>query len=166
MTDGPIELVIAARHADLGNGLVVRRVLPFSRCRMVGPFIFFDHAGPLTLAADAVRAANVRAHPHIGLSTVSCLLGGQMTHRDSRGIGQLIRPGEVNGMTAGRDISHSERFDHPVSFVGGGLELLQSWVAPPEADEGCEPAFDTYPADALPVADENGVRIRLIAGEA
>jgi redox-sensitive bicupin YhaK (pirin superfamily) len=166
MNDSPIELVIAARHADLGNGLVVRRVLPFSKRRMVGPFIFLDHAGPLTIAADAVRAADVRPHPHIGLSTVSYLLGGQMTHRDSLGVTQVIRPGEVNWMTAGRGISHSERFEHPASFAGGGLELLQSWVALPEADEECDPAFDTYPADALPVADENGVWMRLIAGEA
>lgn len=166
MNDSPIELVIAARHADLGNGLVVRRVLPFSRRRMVGPFIFLDHAGPLTIAADAVRAADVRPHPHIGLSTVSYLLGGQMTHRDSLGVTQVIRPGEVNWMTAGRGISHSERFEHPASFAGGGLELLQSWVALPEADEECDPAFDTYPADALPVAEENGVWMRLIAGEA
>ncbi|MDP3289435.1 MAG: pirin family protein, partial [Methyloversatilis sp.] len=107
MTDSPIELLIAARHADLGNGLVVRRVLPFSRRRMVGPFIFFDHAGPLTIAADALPAADVRPHPHIGLSTVSYLLGGQMTHRDSLGITRVIHPGEVNWMTAGRGISHS-----------------------------------------------------------
>lgn len=166
MNDSPIELVIAARHADLGNGLVVRRVLPFSKRRMVGPFIFLDHAGPLTIAADAVRAADVRPHPHIGLSTVSYLLGGQMTHRDSLGVTQVIRPGEVNWMTAGRGISHSERFEHPASFTGGGLELLQSWVALPEADEECDPAFDTCPADALPVADENGVWMRVIAGEA
>ena len=166
MNDSPIELVIAARHADLGNGLVVRRVLPFSKRRMVGPFIFLDHAGPLTIAADAVRAADVRPHPHIGLSTVSYLLGGQMTHRDSLGITQVIRPGEVNWMTAGRGISHSERFEHPASFADGGLELLQSWVALPEADEECEPTFDNYPADALPVADADGAWLRLIAGEA
>jgi redox-sensitive bicupin YhaK (pirin superfamily) len=166
MNDSPIELVIAARHGDLGNGLVVRRVLPFSKRRMVGPFIFLDHAGPLTIAADAVRAADVRPHPHIGLSTVSYLLGGQMTHRDSLGITQVILPGEVNWMTAGRGISHSERFEHPASFAGGGLELLQSWVALPEADEECAPAFDNYPADALPVADGDGTWLRLIAGEA
>jgi redox-sensitive bicupin YhaK (pirin superfamily) len=166
MTDSPIELVIDARHGDLGHGLVVRRVLPFSKRRMVGPFIFLDHAGPLTLAADAVRQADVRPHPHIGLSTVSYLLGGQITHRDSLGVTQVIRPGEVNWMTAGRGISHSERFEHPASFAGGGLELLQSWVALPDGDEECDPAFDNYPADALPVTEDGGVWLRQIAGRA
>jgi len=161
-----LEMVITAREADLGHGLKVRRVLPYAKRRMVGPWIFVDHAGPVTLAAEDTRAADVRPHPHIGLSTVSYLLSGQVSHRDSLGVHQLINPGDVNWMTAGRGISHSERFKHPDSFAGGGLELMQLWVALPEADEETEPAFTHYPAADLPVRDEGGVWMRLIAGEA
>jgi redox-sensitive bicupin YhaK (pirin superfamily) len=161
-----LEMVITAREADLGHGLKVRRVLPYAKRRMVGPWIFVDHAGPVTLAAEDTRAADVRPHPHIGLSTVSYLLSGQVSHQDSLGVHQLINPGDVNWMTAGRGISHSERFKHPDSFAGGGLELMQLWVALPEADEETEPAFTHYPAADLPVRDEGGVWMRLIAGEA
>jgi redox-sensitive bicupin YhaK (pirin superfamily) len=161
-----LEMVITAREADLGHGLKVRRVLPYAKRRMVGPWIFVDHAGPVTLAAEDTRAADVRPHPHIGLSTVSYLLSGQVSHRDSLGVHQLINPGDVNWMTAGRGISHSERFKHPDSFAGGGLELMQLWVALPEADEETDPAFTHYPAADLPVRDEAGVWMRLIAGEA
>src|SRR3546814_2436405 len=105
------ELVIDAREADLGGGFAVRRVLPFRKRRMVGPFIFLDHGGPLRLPPEGFRAADVKPHPHIGLSTVSYLFDGQLTHRDSLGVEQVIRPGEVNWMTAGRGIAHSERFD-------------------------------------------------------
>ncbi len=161
-----LEMVITARAADLGHGLKVRRVLPYAKRRMVGPWIFVDHAGPVTLAAEDTRAADVRPHPHIGLSTVSYLLSGQVAHRDSLGVHQLINPGDVNWMTAGRGISHSERFSHPESFAGGGLELMQLWVALPEADEETDPAFTHYPAADLPVRDGGGVWMRLIAGEA
>ncbi|MBW0171103.1 MAG: pirin family protein [Hydrogenophaga sp.] len=161
-----LEMVITAREADLGHGLKVRRVLPYAKRRMVGPWIFVDHAGPVTLAAEDTRAADVRPHPHIGLSTVSYLLSGQVSHRDSLGVHQLINPGDVNWMTAGRGISHSERFKHPDSFAGGGLELMQLWVALPEADEETDPAFTHYPSADLPVRDEGGVWMRLIAGEA
>ena len=161
-----LEMVITAREADLGHGLKVRRVLPYAKRRMVGPWIFVDHAGPVTLAAEDTRAADVRPHPHIGLSTVSYLLSGQVSHRDSLGVHQLINPGDVNWMTAGRGISHSERFKHPDSFAGGGLELMQLWVALPVADEETDPAFTHYPAADLPVRDEAGVWMRLIAGEA
>lgn len=161
-----IDSLITARHGDLGNGLVVRRVLPFAKRRMVGPFIFLDHAGPLSIAPENIRAADVRPHPHIGISTVSYLLSGQITHRDSLGCMQVIRPGDVNWMTAGRGISHSERFSHPDSFAPHGLELLQAWVALPAAAEECAPAFDHYARDALPVAQADGVWLRLIAGEA
>lgn len=160
------EMVINAREADLGHGLKVRRVLPYAKRRMVGPWIFVDHAGPVTLAAEDTRAADVRPHPHIGLSTVSYLLSGQVEHRDSLGVHQFINPGDVNWMTAGRGISHSERFTHPDSFAGGGLELMQLWVALPEADEETDPAFTHYPAADLPVRDADGVWMRLIAGEA
>jgi redox-sensitive bicupin YhaK (pirin superfamily) len=161
-----LDMLITARHGDLGHGLTVRRVLPFAKRRHVGPFVFFDHAGPVTLAPEHVRAADVRPHPHIGLSTVSYLLSGQITHRDSLGIRQDIKPGDVNWMTAGRGISHSERFTHPDSFAGGGLELMQFWVALPEADEECEPAFTHYPKALMPEGGTNGIWWRLFAGSA
>jgi redox-sensitive bicupin YhaK (pirin superfamily) len=161
-----LELIINARAADLGHGLTVRRVLPHAKRRMVGPFVFLDHAGPVTIAPDHIAQADVRPHPHIGLSTVSYLLSGQITHRDSLGVQQDIRPGDVNWMTAGRGISHSERFTHPQSFAGGGLELMQMWVALPEAFEETEPAFTHYPKAELPVSEADGVWMRLIAGNA
>lgn len=160
------EMLIQAREADLGHGLKVRRVLPYAKRRMVGPFIFWDHAGPVTLPAEQTRAADVRPHPHIGLSTVSYLLSGSMTHRDSLGTQQVIRPGDVNWMTAGRGISHSERFTHPDSFAGGGLELMQSWVALPVEHEETAPAFAHTPQADLPTWTEDGVWLRLVAGEA
>jgi hypothetical protein len=161
-----LEMVITAREADLGHGLKVRRVLPYAKRRMVGPWIFVDHAGPVTLAPEDIKGADVRPHPHIGLSTVSYLLSGQVMHRDSLGVKQSIVPGDVNWMTAGRGISHSERFSHPESFEGGGLELMQLWVALPEKDEEADPAFTHYPARDLPVREGDGVWMRLIAGEA
>lgn len=161
-----LDNVIDARAVFLGHGLLVQRVLPFAKRRMVGPFIFLDHAGPVKMAPEDARKADVRPHPHIGLSTVSYLLAGAVTHRDSLGVEQLIRPGEVNWMTAGRGISHSERFEDPNAFAGTGLELLQSWVALPEADEETAPSFDNYPMHVLPEANEGGVWMRALAGEA
>lgn len=161
-----IDLVINARAGDLGNGLKVLRALPFAKRRMVGPFIFLDHAGPVTIAAENIASADVRPHPHIGIATVSYLLSGMIVHRDSLGVTQEIRPGDVNWMTAGRGISHSERFRHPDSFTGGGLELLQAWVALPVEAEETEPAFAHYPAEDLPRIDGDGVWMRLIAGKA
>ena len=161
-----LEMVINAREADLGHGLKVKRLLPYAKRRSVGPFVFLDHAGPVPLPPGYDRKADVRPHPHIGLSTVSYLLSGQITHRDSLGTLKIIRPGAVNWMTAGRGITHSERFTHPDSYEGGGLELMQLWVALPEADEECEPAFTHYPASALPVVEADGVWLRLVAGRA
>ncbi len=161
-----LERVIDPRRHELGAGLEVRRILPYRDRRMIGPFIFLDHAGPVLLSAGAPRPEDVRPHPHIGLSTVSYLLGGEITHRDSLGVTQVIRPGEVNWMTAGRGISHSERFEGPDAFADPGLELMQSWVALPEADEETDPAFDNYGATQLPTGDEAGVRLRVIAGSA
>ena len=159
--------LLTARNADLGHGLTVRRLLPAgSRRRSVGPFVFFDHAGPVTLAPEDTRAADVRPHPHIGLATVSYVLSGEIIHRDSLGTFQRIRPGAVNWMTAGRGITHSERFEHPASFAGGGLELLQMWVALPEAEEECAPAFEHTPESALPVQHQDGVWLRVVAGRA
>jgi redox-sensitive bicupin YhaK (pirin superfamily) len=166
MENTMLEMVINARAADLGHGLKVRRVLPFAKRRSVGPFVFLDHAGPVPLPAEYSRAADVRPHPHIGLSTVSYLLSGEITHRDSLGTLQIIRPGEVNWMTAGRGIAHSERFTFPDSYAGEGLELMQLWVALPEADEETEPAFTHYPASALPVVERDRVWMRLVAGSA
>lgn len=157
-------LVLSGHLKDLGGGFTVRRLLPAVQCKSVGPFLFFDHFGPVTV--QPTDEYDVRPHPHIGLSTVSYLLSGMITHRDSLGIRQDIKPGDVNWMTAGRGISHSERFTHPESFAGGGLELMQFWVALPEADEECEPAFDHYPQALMPEHETGGVWWRLFAGSA
>jgi redox-sensitive bicupin YhaK (pirin superfamily) len=161
-----LDIVINARQASLGNGLEVRRILPFRLRRMVGPFIFMDHAGPVQVDPQHMTAMDVLPHPHIGLSTVSYLFDGQVTHRDSLGVEQVIRPGEVNWMTAGRGIAHSERFEDPAALAGGKLEMIQTWVALPEADEESAPAFDNYQPHQLPVFTQKGLWMRLIAGEA
>ena len=141
----------------------MRRLLPAAAQRSVGPFVFFDHAGPVTLAAEDTHAADVRPHPHIGLATVSYLLSGAIIHRDSLGTLARIRPGAVNWMTAGRGITHSERFEHPASFAGGGLELLQSWVALPEEMEEAR-RIRPHACGGLPVQDDGGVWLRVVAG--
>src|SRR6202012_4124050 len=163
-----LDIVIEARRASIGPGLDVRRILPFRLRRMVGPFIFMDHAGPVhTSPQDVItHHLDVLPHPHIGLSTVSYLFGGQGTHRDSLGVEQIIRPGEVNWMTAGSGIAHSERFEDPAALAGGNLEMIQTWVALPEADEESTPTFDNYKPDKLPIYTESGVWLRLIAGDA
>src|SRR3954464_2180 len=160
-----LEMVIEARKASIGHGLDVRRILPFRLRRMVGPFIFMDHAGPVDVPPQALPAIDVLPHPHIGLSTVSYLFGGQVTHRDSTGVQQVIRPGEVNWMTAGSGIAHSERFEDP-SSLNGGLEMIQTWVALPEKDEETAPSFFNYIPEQLPVFSDKGVWMRLIAGNA
>jgi redox-sensitive bicupin YhaK (pirin superfamily) len=109
---------------------------------------------------------DVLPHPHIGLSTVSYLFGGQVTHRDSLGVEQIIRPGEVNWMTAGSGIAHSERFEDPAALAGGALEMIQTWVALPEKEEEASPSFNNYSPGELPVFQESGVWMRLIAGDA
>ena len=131
--NSPVELVIEARRRDLG-GFEVGRVLPFAKRRMVGPFVFFDHMGPIELAANLPRRVDVRPHPHIGLSTITYLFAGEIVHRDSLGFHQVIRPGEVNWMTAGRGISHSERFE-TMREHGGFLHGIQAWIALPAGDE-------------------------------
>ncbi|HZI25321.1 MAG TPA: pirin family protein [Chryseolinea sp.] len=161
-----LELVIEARHASIAPGMEVKRILPFRMKRMVGPFIFMDHAGPVNLNSIAPNNLDVLPHPHIGLSTVSYLLEGEVTHRDSLGVEQVIRPGEVNWMTAGSGISHSERFEDPSLLAAGKLEMLQTWVALPEKDEESNPAFDNYKPEALPVYSDKGIWMRLIAGDA
>ena len=160
------ELVIEARNAAISQSMKVKRILPFRLKRMVGPFIFMDHAGPVTEIPSIPSSLDVLPHPHIGLSTVSYLFGGQVTHRDSLGVEQIIRPGEVNWMTAGRGIAHSERFEDPSALAGGQLEMIQTWVALPETDEEASPSFNNYTPDQLPVFTEKGVWMRLIAGNA
>lgn len=161
-----LDLVIEARKASIAPGMDVKRILPFRSRRMVGPFIFMDHAGPVDVAPANVKKLDVLPHPHIGLSTVSYLFGGQVTHRDSLGVEQIIRPGEVNWMTAGSGIAHSERFEDPATLAGGALEMIQTWVALPERDEESLPSFDNYKPEQLPIFTDKGIWMRLIAGDA
>lgn len=160
------QLIIDARIASLNTGLNVRRILPFRRRRMVGPFIFLDHAGPVSVPASVITSMDVLPHPHIGLSTVTYLMEGQVTHRDSLGVEQVIRPGEVNWMTAGKGIAHSERFEDPGLLSECKLEMLQTWVALPERDEEVQPSFNNFSPEDLPVFTDKGVWMRLIAGNA
>lgn len=160
-----LDIVIDARTAAISAAVKVKRILPFRSRRMVGPFIFMDHAGPITDIPSPPSELDVLPHPHIGLSTVSYLFGGQVTHRDSLGVEQIIRPGEVNWMTAGRGIAHSERFEDASSLTGG-LEMIQTWVALPEKDEEAMPSFNNYKPEELPVFTDKGVWMRLIAGNA
>jgi redox-sensitive bicupin YhaK (pirin superfamily) len=143
----------------------VGRVLPFQQRRMVGPFIFFDHIGPVDIPAGIPRSVDVRPHPHIGLSTVTYLFDGEIMHRDSVGSQQAIHPGEVNWMTAGRGITHSERFEK-ARAQGDALHGIQSWVALPRENEETDPEFVHYGREELPTFEEPGVFMRLIAGEA
>lgn len=159
-----LELVIDKRQRDLG-GFQVGRVLPFAKRRMVGPFIFFDHMGPVDLPKGLPASADVRPHPHIGLATVTYVLEGEIMHRDSVGSQQPIRPHEVNWMTAGKGITHSERFEK-ARAEGGRMHALQSWVALPLDKEECEPSFDHHPASDLPVVKDGGASIRVLAGTA
>ncbi|HVF62478.1 MAG TPA: pirin family protein [Casimicrobiaceae bacterium] len=159
-----IEHVIESRRRDLG-GFDVGRLLPSAKRRMVGPFVFFDHMGPIAFAAGIPRSVDVRPHPHIGLSTVTYLFEGEITHRDSVGSEQAIRPGEVNWMTAGRGITHSERFER-ARREGGSMHGLQAWVGLPREEEEADPAFDHYVSTELPLYQSNGFSARLVAGEA
>jgi redox-sensitive bicupin YhaK (pirin superfamily) len=161
-----LDLVIEARAAAISESMKVKRILPFRLRRMVGPFIFMDHAGPVRAVPEVRSSLDVLPHPHIGLSTVSYLFGGQVTHRDSLGVEQIIRPGEVNWMTAGSGIAHSERFEDPAALAGGELEMIQTWVALPQKDEEAAPAFNNYTPEELPVFTDKGVWMRLIAGDA
>ncbi len=159
--DGPVSAVILARERDLGN-FSVRRYLPHSMCRRVGPFVFFDHMGPAEFAPGT--GLDVRPHPHIGLATLTYLFQGEIVHRDSLGYVQVITPGAVNWMTAGRGIVHSERSGDTARANGQILHGLQVWVALPEQHEEAAPAFDHYRQEDLPVLSEGGVTMRLIAG--
>jgi redox-sensitive bicupin YhaK (pirin superfamily) len=155
--------VVGARSRDLG-GFEVRRVLPWGGGRMIGPFIFLDQMGPLAFAPG--QGIDVRPHPHIGLATVTYLFEGELVHRDNLGVVQTIRPGDVNWMTAGRGIVHSERTSPEMRAGGQRMHGLQSWVALPGEYEEAEPAFDHTPAEKLPERDIDGVKLRVIAGRA
>jgi redox-sensitive bicupin YhaK (pirin superfamily) len=159
-----LEMVIKQRRKDLG-GFEVGRLLPFSRRHMIGPFIFFDHMGPVDFKPGLPRTVDVRPHPHIGLSTVTYLFDGEITHRDSLATEQVIRPGEVNWMTAGRGVTHSERFER-ARAEGGKLHGIQAWVALPESMEEIEPTFSHHDAKDLPTYEGEGLWARLIAGAA
>ena len=159
-----LDLVIESRRRDIGGGLEVGRVLPFARRRMVGPFIFLDHMGPADFRPG--EGIDVRPHPHIGLSTVTYLFDGEIHHRDNLGVSQKIKPGEVNWMTAGSGIVHSERTDPSLRSSGGFMHGMQAWVAMPREDEETDPAFAHHGADALPELSDGGVQARLIAGSA
>jgi len=156
-----IETVIVPRARDLGS-FAVRRALPSAQRQMVGPFIFFDQMGPSEFLLGA--GMDVRPHPHIGLSTVTYLFDGEIMHRDSLGTELPIRPGELNWMTAGRGIVHSERTAQELRAVGSKLFGIQSWVALSAKDEEASPDFVHYDASELPVLTGNGKTVRVIAG--
>ena len=156
--------VITPHPSDLGDGFLVHRALPSAKRRAVGPFVFLDQFGPVQLSPG--KGLDVRPHPHIGLATVSYLFEGTILHRDSLGSVVPIRPGEVNWMTSGRGITHSER--SPVDERAGGPRLygLQFWVALPREKEQCEPAFAHHEAGAIPRVERPGARLSVVLGEA
>jgi redox-sensitive bicupin YhaK (pirin superfamily) len=154
--------VIVPRTVDLGDGFSVRRALPSARTRMVGPFVFFDHFGPAEFHSG--QGIDVRPHPHIGLATVTYLFDGEIMHRDSLGSAVAIRPGEVNWMTAGRGIVHSERTAPERRAAGGPIHGLQMWVALPAAKEEMDPGFAHHNTGEFPVVAESGKTVRVVVG--
>jgi len=156
--------VLEPRTHDLGGGLQVERLLPGGARRFVGPFVFLDHIGPATLRPPA--ALDVRPHPHIGLATVTYLLEGEILHRDSLGSAQAIQPGAINWMTAGRGIVHSERTPTQLRGAPQAVHGAQLWVGLPAAHAEAAPAFHHHPAATLPLHEERGTRLRLLAGDA
>ena len=159
-----VDKVIKPRATDLGGGFKVRRVLPFHAHKMVGPFIFFDHFGPVDYSAG--EGFDVRPHPHIGLATVTFLYEGAIHHKDTVGSDIVIRPGAVNWMTAGRGIVHSERTPEPERIAGQSMHGIQTWVALPEDKQDIAPDFVHHPADTLPEFDLGGAHARVLAGKA
>ena len=155
--------IIGKRH-DLGDGFMVARMLPQAGRRSIGPFIFFDHFGPVEFAPG--KGVDVRPHPHIGLATVTYLFEGAQMHRDTLGSVQEITPGDVNWMMAGRGIAHSERTGDEMRARGHRLHGIQIWVGLPQKDEEVAPHFQHFAAADLPVRDDKGVRLRMITGEA
>ncbi|MEM9670499.1 MAG: pirin family protein [Pseudomonadota bacterium] len=161
--DGAIETQIIPRARDLG-GFEVRRALPSPKRQLVGPFIFFDQMGPAEFIRDG--GIDVRPHPHIGLATVTYLFQGEFQHRDSLGTNQMIYPGEVNWMIAGKGITHSERTSPETRAGRHSLYGIQTWVALPEKDEDMNPAFEHHEKAALPLIEDTDKSIRLILGNA
>src|SRR5215831_3734341 len=159
----PIDVLIQGRAHDLGGGFAVRRVLPSVRRRMVGPFIFLDHFGPLDVPPGG-DGMEVRPHPHIGLATFTFLFDGGIFHRDSLGYAQAIRPGDVNWMTAGSGIAHSERTEPEMKRTGFRMHGVQTWVALPRSHEETAPSFQHVPVGELPAWQEAGGSLRLIVG--
>ena len=157
-----IAQVVVPRTVDLGDGFSVRRALPSARTRMVGPFIFFDHFGPAEFRAGT--GLDVRPHPHIGLATVTYLFDGEITHRDSLGTAAAIKPGEVNWMTAGRGIVHSERTGKELRTTGSPIHGLQMWVALPAAKEEMEAGFAHHEVAEFPMVQDNGKSVRVVVG--
>ncbi|MCO5063234.1 MAG: pirin family protein [Rhizobiaceae bacterium] len=157
-----IELMLIPNSRDIG-GFEVRRALPTAKRRMVGPFIFFDRMGPAILRGD--QALDVRPHPHIGLSTVTYLFDGKIRHRDSLGTEMVIEPGDVNLMTAGRGIVHSERSPEELRGNPMAISGLQTWLALPDAKEEIAPLFEHTTQDRLPVFSTDGAHGRLVIGE-
>jgi len=158
-----LDAVIRPRTRDLGDGFEVRRALPAAQRRAVGPFVFFDQMGPVALAPG--KGLDVRPHPHIGLATVTYLFEGEILHRDSLGTVQPIRPGDVNWMTAGRGIAHSERTPDALRQSGSRISGIQLWVGLPAAAEETAPEFVHIGAAELPVLEEDGMRLRVILGD-
>ncbi len=158
-----LKLIIEPRAHDLG-AFEVKRALPVGECRAVGSFVFFDHMGPAVLPPD--QPVNVRPHPHIGLSTLTWMFDGCIMHRDSLGYQQEILPGEVNWMTAGSGIVHSERSPDRLENQDKPLHGLQTWMALPMEHEETAPAFQHYPADQLPRIQQDGKRMIVVAGRA
>lgn len=160
---GAIETLIIPRARDLGD-FEVRRALPAPKRQMVGPFIFFDQAGPAEFLSG--HGVDVRPHPHIGLGTVTYLFRGDFHHRDSTGADQIIHPGELNWMVAGRGVTHSERTSAAARSGPNSLFGIQTWLALPEEDEDSAPSFEHYGKEALPLIEDSGVTVRLILGNA
>jgi redox-sensitive bicupin YhaK (pirin superfamily) len=163
MSSTTLTYVIQPRPRDIGE-FTVRRALPAAECRAVGPFVFFDQMGPVELQEG--QALDVRPHPHIGLATITWLFEGEIRHKDSLGCDLVVRPGEVNWMTAGRGIVHSERSPQSQRHAGARLSGIQAWLALPLPLEECEAGFQHYPHDQFPRIQQEGVEIALIAGSA
>ena len=159
-----IKALVVPRTADLGDGFTVRRALPSAQSRMVGPFVFFDHFGPAVFKSG--KGLDVRPHPHIGLATVTYLFDGEIMHRDSLGTAAPIKPGEVNWMTAGRGIVHSERTGPERRLHDDNLYGLQMWVALPADKEEMAPDFAHYAVEQFPMVRDNGKSVRVVVGQA